>query len=212
MQSHLIKGLGLGLLLSIAVGPIIFTILKLSLRMGHKAGYAFVFGVSASDVFLAVLGNAAAELMSMLMSHRNIIALCGAALLLGMGCYSLFWGKDPAPNRKEEAILLNHRPWDLAKYTLQGFAMNTVNPGPIFFWLTACTSLAYLPLQARVVTFATALGIVLLADIGKVTLAGRLGRLLTPKTLHIIHLLSAFILIGFGLAIGIGLLLNHHTA
>jgi threonine/homoserine/homoserine lactone efflux protein len=211
MQAYIIKGLGLGFLLSVAVGPIIFTILKLSLRMGQKAGYAFVTGVSVSDVFLAVMGNAAAEILSMLMSHRYAIALCGAVLLVGMGIYSLVWGKDPAPNNREEALVLNHRRWDLAKYSLQGFLMNTVNPGPIFFWLTACTSLAYLPLRERAITFATALCFVLLADVGKVTLAGHIGRLLTPKTLHIIHLISAFILIGFGLAIGIGLLLSFQS-
>ncbi|TAD85259.1 MAG: lysine transporter LysE [Bacteroidetes bacterium] len=211
MPSFIIKGLGLGFLLSVAVGPIIFTILKVSLRMGHRAGYAFVIGVSASDVFLAVLGNVAAELMSQLMTHRNTIALIGAALLLVMGLYALIWGKDPAPNQQEEAVLLNHSKWVLAKYTLQGFIMNTVNPGPIFFWLTACTSMAYLPLRERVITFTLALGLVLLADVGKVTLAGRIGRLLTPKTLHVIHVLSALILIGFGLAIGIGLLLNQNT-
>ena len=174
--------------------------------MGHKAGYAFITGVSVSDIFLAVLGNAAAELMSQLMAHRNIIALFGAALLIAMGLYSLFFGKDPAPNKLEEDLVINHRKWDLAKYSLQGFLLNTVNPGPIFFWITACTSLSYLPLNERIATFSIALGWVLAADILKVTLAGRLRNLLTPKTLHIIHLVSACILIGFGLFIGIGLL------
>jgi threonine/homoserine/homoserine lactone efflux protein len=50
MSAPIIKGLLLGLILSISIGPVIFAILKQSLTNGHKAGYAFVAGVSLSDM------------------------------------------------------------------------------------------------------------------------------------------------------------------
>ena len=52
MQEPILKGLLLGLILSISIGPVIFAILKQSLTNGLKAGYVFVAGVSISDIIL----------------------------------------------------------------------------------------------------------------------------------------------------------------
>ena len=57
MLAPLIKGLVLGLILSISVGPVIFAIIKQSIYNGHKAGYIFVAGVSASDISLVIACN-----------------------------------------------------------------------------------------------------------------------------------------------------------
>ncbi|MGR9921928.1 LysE family transporter, partial [Escherichia coli] len=57
MYPALIKGIALGLLLSISVGPVIFAIIKQSINNGHKAGYVFVAGVSASDITLVLVCN-----------------------------------------------------------------------------------------------------------------------------------------------------------
>ena len=51
MTDALIKGITLGLLLSIEVGPILFTIIKQSINNGVRGGSAFVIGVSISDIF-----------------------------------------------------------------------------------------------------------------------------------------------------------------
>jgi threonine/homoserine/homoserine lactone efflux protein len=199
----LAKGLGLGLLLSISVGPIVFAIIKLSLKFGHKAGYAFVAGVSMSDILLVVLGNAAAELVRTAMQFENYIAGAGAALLFLMGTWSLLFRKDPVMDNSDLALEFRKR--DIARFGLQGFFMNSLNPAPIFFWLTTVTAFAYLPLDERLVLFAGCLAMVLGIDILKVLLAGKIRSLLTPTTLHRINQFSALVLIGFGLAIVIGL-------
>ena len=48
----ILKGLLLGLILSISIGPVIFAIIKQSLTNGKRSGYAFVAGVSSSDFVL----------------------------------------------------------------------------------------------------------------------------------------------------------------
>ena len=48
----ILKGLLLGLILSISIGPVIFAIIKQSLTNGKRSGYAFVAGVSSSDIIL----------------------------------------------------------------------------------------------------------------------------------------------------------------
>lgn len=208
MEFAIIKGIGLGLLLSISVGPVVFTILKLSMKFGHKAGYAYITGVSLSDVLLAVLGNVAAEMVRSLLEFRVYIAIGGALLLIGMGIYSLFFGKDPVMDNAELSPEFRKR--DLAKYSLQGFFMNMLNPAPIFFWLTTATAFAYLPLNERIVLFGTSLALVLTTDILKVKLAGRIRGWLTPGTIHKIHYVSAIILILFGLVIAGSLFFSRH--
>lgn len=199
MVAIILKGLGLGLLLSISVGPVVFTIIKLSMRSGHKAGFAFAIGVSASDVLLVLTGNLAAELLRAALKYEMTIALCGAALLFLMGIWSFFFRKDAKMDNSPLDFSVRKR--DLAKYSLQGFLLNTLNPGAIFFWVTTCTAFAYLPFKERTVLFVSCLLVVITADLLKVILSGQLRKWLTPKTLHIINRVSAIILIVFGLAI-----------
>lgn len=62
------------------------------------------------------------------------------------------------------------------------------------------------PLEYRAIVFGTCLLFVLLTDIAKVALAARLRSKLTPKILTNINRLSGLILIGFGIALGWGIL------
>lgn len=199
MIAIILKGLGLGLLLSVSVGPVLFTIVKLSMRSGHKAGFAFAAGVSASDTVLVLTGNIAAELLRTLLHYEVAIALTGASLLFLVGAWSFFFRKDPRMDHRPLDPSLRKR--DMAKYAAQGFAINSFNPGALFFWLTTCTAFAYLPLGERSLLFGSCLLVVIAVDFSKVVLSGQLRKWLTPKTLHVINRLSAIILMAFGLII-----------
>ena len=49
----ILKGIAMGLLLALSVGPVIFTIIKQSINNGRAGGFSFVIGVWISD-FLPV--------------------------------------------------------------------------------------------------------------------------------------------------------------
>ena len=93
MFHALLKGLTLGLLLSISVGPVIFSIIKQSLNNGHKGGFAFVAGVSASDIALVLVSNVFTELFSSLNTYRTEIGIGGSIFLITMGVFFLFFKK-----------------------------------------------------------------------------------------------------------------------
>ena len=57
----ILKGLAMGLLLALSVGPVIFTIIKQSINNGRGGGFSFVIGVWISDFLLVVLSNAFSE-------------------------------------------------------------------------------------------------------------------------------------------------------
>ncbi len=98
------KGITLGLLLSIAVGPVIFSILKQSINNGIKGGLAFIVGVSLSDVTLAVLSNFFTEWFSKFLERKLEIGIVGSTFLISVGIYFLFFKKVEVNDQGKQII------------------------------------------------------------------------------------------------------------
>jgi threonine/homoserine/homoserine lactone efflux protein len=205
MLEALLKGIMLGLLLNISVGPVIFSIIKQSLNNGHRGGMAFILGVSASDVALAVLSNVFTELFAGISSYRTEIGIAGSIFLMVIGVYFLFFKKVKV-NEKGQQIFTHFRKRDYIKIFLSGFFMNTLNPAIFLFWLTTSTTFINHNVQERLLIFTTCLVLVLAGDIAKVMLAGKIRNRLTPHNIHIINRINGLVLIVFGLALIWGLL------
>ena len=203
MLYALLKGLTLGLLLSIAVGPILFTIIKQSINNGTKGGLAFVAGVSISDLSLAIASNFFTELFNSLIEKKEIVGMIGSFFLIGVGIYFLFFKK--IKKNEEGQQLLKFRKRDYAKLFVTGYLMNVLNPLIIAFWLTTSTAFADHSLRQRFIIFSTALVLVLAADILKVVLANKIRKKLTVKNIQFISRLNGIVLIGFGIALLCGI-------
>ena len=89
----IIKGLAMGLLLALSVGPVIFTVINQSVNNGKAGGLSFVVGVWISDFPLIILSNAFSELVTRLMDYKLEIGTIGSAFLIGMGLYYLLLKK-----------------------------------------------------------------------------------------------------------------------
>ncbi len=211
MIEPLIKGLVLGVFLAISVGPVIFAILKQSINNGHKAGYVFVAGISASDIMLVLVCNLFSSLFTAIISHKTLIAVCGSIFLVGLGVYTLFF-KKVKTDEDNKLIQKKFRTHHFIGIFVSGFLINILNPAVFLFWFAWTAAIitdsqaAAHPLDYRVIVFTTCLLFVLLTDIAKVALASRLRSKLTPKILHIINKISGMILIGFGVALAWGIL------
>lgn len=205
MIEAFLKGITLGLLLSIAVGPVLFSIIKYSINMGHKGGMAFVFGVSASDITLAIVSNVFSELFASISSHKQAIGISGSIFLMIVGIYFLFFKKVQV-NTEGELAKVDYRKRDYLKMFLSGFFMNILNPSVFLFWLTASTTFVNHNTNERILLFLTCLAVVLSADIAKVMLAGKIRNSLTPHNIHIINRINGIVLIGFSIALIWGLL------
>jgi threonine/homoserine/homoserine lactone efflux protein len=206
MLEALLKGLTFGLLLSISVGPVIFSIIKHSLNNGHKGGMAFVLGVSASDILVVLICNVFSKLFASISSYSREIGIAGSVFLIIMGIYFLFFKKIRV-NEKGQHILEVIGAKAYVKLFLSGFLMNTLNPSVFLFWIATSTTVLQHSIEQRVVIFVTCLLLVLSADVAKVMLAGKIRNRLTPHNIHIINRINGVILIGFGIALIWGLLL-----
>ena len=205
MIEALLKGITLGLLLSISVGPIVFSILKQSLNNGHTGGMAFIIGVSASDVTMVLVSNVFTELFSTLSTHKKEIGIAGSIFLISVGVYFLFFKKLKV-NEEGQQVLVKFRKRDFARIALSGYLMNTLNPAVFLFWFTASTTFINHTLEQKLVLFIVCLAIVFSGDIAKVMLAGKIRKKLTPHNIHIINRVNGVILICFGIALIWGLL------
>lgn len=203
MNEIIIKGITLGLLLSIAVGPILFTIIKQSINNGIPGGLAFVAGVSLSDVCLAVASNFFTEVFNSVLEQREIVAISGSVFLISVGVFFLFF-KKVAINEEGKQVM-KFRKRDYARLFFTGLLMNILNPVIIAFWLATSTTFANHLLRERFFIFAIALVLVLASDIAKVLLANRIRERLTLKNILLINRLNGMILIGFGIAILCGI-------
>ena len=204
MIDALWKGITLGLLLSIAVGPILFTIIKQSINNGTKGGLAFILGVSLSDISLAVASNFFTELFNDLVERKEMVGIIGSTFLISVGVYFLFFKKVKL--NEEGKQLLKFRKRDYAKLFLTGYLMNILNPFIILFWLTTSTGFADHTIRQRFFIFSIALVMVLLSDVAKVLLANKIRQRLTTKNIHLLNRINGVILIGFGIVLLWGLL------
>ena len=201
MIEAVLKGLALGFILALSVGPIIFTIIKQSLNNGHRGGLCFVAGVWLSDIILVLLSNKFTELVAELLEYKKAIAYSGSAFLTAMGVFFVFFKKVHL-NTDAAGNTLPFRKRDIAKIFASGFLINTLNPGVILFWLGNATVLSLThTLKQRIVIFLVCLLVNMAADVGKVMMAGKLRKRLTLHNLSIINKISGTILIGFGLAL-----------
>jgi len=201
MWEAIINGITLGFILSISVGPVIFTIIKQSLDKGSTGGFSFVAGVWLSDVVLVVISNAFAELLKGLMEYKKAIGIIGSAFLIGMGVVYIFFKKVTIQAPKE-SISNRFSRIDILKIFSSGFLINTLNPNVFSFWLVTATAFtAKFNLTQRVVIFSICIGINILADVLKVVMAGKLRKKLTLHTISIINKISGTILIAFGVAL-----------
>jgi threonine/homoserine/homoserine lactone efflux protein len=200
----ILKGIAMGLLLVISVGPVVFTVIKQSINNGKAGGFSFVAGVWISDFILIVLSNLFSELVTMILDFKMQIGITGRVFLIIMGLYYIFFKKV---HIHPEEITIPLRGSEHARIALQGFLLNTLNPAVIAFWLTTATAIAVShTIRDRIIIFATALIFNITADILKVKLAGKLRKKLTIKNIRLVNKISGSILLIFGTVLLFGVL------
>lgn len=204
MVEAIAKGIALGFLLSISVGPVMFSIIKQSLNSGFRGGVAFVMGVSASDITLVLVSNVFTQFFGYLVKHKYVIGMSGSVFLISLGIFFLFFKKIKVDDSGVQVLIFRKR--DYAKLFFSGYFMNMLNPAVFIFWLTTSTTLITHSVQQRIIAFSTCLVFVLATDLLKVMMAQKIRKKLTPHNIQILSRLNGMVLMGFGLVLLWGLI------
>jgi threonine/homoserine/homoserine lactone efflux protein len=201
-----LKGFGIGLILVLSVGPVIFTIIKQSINNGYVGGFSFVAGVWLSDIVLVLFANFFSELVTQLLAFKNTIAYLGSIFLACMGIYYIFFKKVDL-NAGATLVLRTFSKSDFSRIALSGFLINTLNPSVLIFWLINATAFATIhTFWERMVIFSVCLAMNMVADILKVLMAGKIRNSLTPRHILLINKISGTILVIFGAVLMYGAL------
>lgn len=199
MIAAIVAGLGLGLFLSLSVGPVIFAIIKYSINNGFKAGISFALGVSFSDIMFVLIGNLATSFISDLEEYKRSIGVGGGFLLIGMGLYGLLFKKIKISTGDERPEMF--RTHDYLKIWLAGFLMNTLNPGVIIFWLGVCVANSATAVSHRLIMYGVCLALVLSADILKVFVSDKIRHKLTISNVVWLNRIAGVSMIIFGVVL-----------
>lgn len=218
----LIKGIFLGLTLSILVGPIIFTLIQTAIERGFRAGAMVGFGVWVSDVMyilIAYLGISYIVAITEYEGFEQILGTIGGLVLIGFGLSTLFSKPPPVPNENQSAedIIDSQLPEildfdtddgeELPGYLslwLKGFLINTLNPFTIFFWTGVAGTMVAgkgFSHQDAFIFFGGIFLTVMLTDILKIWAAKAVRHLLKPKAILNLRRVSGLALAVFGIVL-----------
>lgn len=192
-----VKGIQFGIVLAFLAGPVFFTIVQTSAERGFAKGVLVALGVSISDAFYVVVCYLG--LISLIESpgFRDQMAFVGGAILVLFGLYHLFiktrkqasTGKVPTESRTY-------------RYILKGFFINAFSPMVPILWIgyisIASIDLGLVEDSEFAVFFLSMLITVLLTDIAKAYLAGRLSTLITPERMFWMNVIVGVALAVYG--------------
>lgn len=194
----LVKGMLLGLTLSVLVGPMLFVLIQLGIEQGFRAGMMAGLGAWMSDCLFIVCIYFGLSYILKLTQWEGFslwVGLAGGFILILFGIGALVH----RPARKIKKVSFRN---SYLGFWLKGFLINTFNPFAAFFWLGVISTL---PVEARfevgavTIYFGGIIGMVILTDLLKVLLAKKVREWLKHSYILLIQRISGFALVILGL-------------
>lgn len=193
------------LLLTFSFGPAFFALINTGIRHGYKTGSLLAVGVVLSDFFVCILiiflvHYGATNFLQDEKSQRFMGIVAGIILIV----FGALHFREPV-DKKDSNIEIKAPSGQAMIF--KGFFLNLLNPAVWLLWLgnVAAVSKTLSSIINMIVYFSITLGLVLLVELGKVSAAGKLKQILTPKTMHRVNVITGTLLVIFGVV----LIYNH---
>jgi len=194
MLSYFFQGIITGLILSVAIGPVFFMLISISLTQGFKKAMVLESGIILGDLFCIIIAIWGLQAVLTKIEYRQIMTISGGIILMIFGIITWLKSKPKSKNQDD----LNIEESNLRLF-VKGFLFNISNPSVIFFWMAA-VGLAISEFDNNSYKvfpyFAGTLITVFSIDVLKAYLAFNIKRFLTPGNLIRLNQ-------GAGIAIGV---------
>ena len=197
------------LLLTFSFGPAFFALINTGIKFGYKTGSFLALGVVMSDFFLCLLVCILVHygMANLLHSEKaqTFFAIIGGIILIVFGAF--FFKKHPV--KTDDIIDIENQLPSPKLMFLKGFFLNLFNPTVWLLWLANVTAISKTldySMFKMIVFFSIVLGAVLLVELFKVKLAGKIKNYLTDKIMIIVNYITGTALMIFGLI----LIYNHY--
>jgi threonine/homoserine/homoserine lactone efflux protein len=192
------NGFKFGIVLTLLIGPVFFTIIQTSIERGFWNGALVALGVSLSDtLYVAICYFGLFQFLND-QKFRTYMAYLGGAILILFGLYHLI-----VKSRKALAsTVMAANETNSFKYLVKGFVINGISPMVLIFWIGtlsfATLDFSYARGLEMFVFFGALLCTVLATDLLKAFLADRLRMLITSRFLMVMNALVGICLVIFG--------------
>jgi threonine/homoserine/homoserine lactone efflux protein len=198
MQSPILEGIGMGLLLSLMVGPVFFTLITASMEQGFRYAFILALGILVSDlIYVAITFFGVSYLTESPIIEKGL-GYVGGGILVGFGIS--FWRKKQTARPNSGGI-----PFPKAKKRTafaKGFGINGINPFVMLFWISIASMITLKTTwnNSDVISYYFGLLITVFGtDLLKAFIAGKLSHLMTPKLRMILNRGVGVLVCYFGL-------------
>ena len=203
MFELILKGVVIGLILSIMLGPAFFVLLETSIRKGIKSALAFDAGVLVSDVVYIIIAYFFLKEVSQLADGDNnsLLKAVGGFLFIAFGYFTFRKKiKETRLDLLETKGLYSRDYWMLF---IKGLILNFANPLVVFYWFSVMTAGKGETLEDftgwNMVIY---LGVILLTffsiDVLKIIGAKKLRPFITTRVLRSLNHITGSVLMAFG--------------
>lgn len=196
-MEHLLKGVAIGFLMAVPVGPINLLCLRRTLAEGRRVGFVSGLGAAAADTaYGAIAAVGLTTVTSFLVNHRPSLELFGGMFLILLGLHTMRTRTQP---RSQAAAVHVRRLWDAFVSTL---VYTLANPMLIIVFTGVFASLGLGWQPGRTLDALELVGGVFLGSslwwLTLTMLAGTLGRRLDDGALRWINLIAGGVIVAFG--------------
>ena len=189
-----------GFFLSFMIGPVFFMLIQTSVLKGARAAIVFNVGVILGDVvFIVIAYLGSRSLLEQIKDDPRLFFIGGLILII----YGLITYFDKSNKKEAEAAPLIDIPVsnNYIKLLFKGFFLNFINIGVLGFWLGLIVVIGpTLDMNPTHIFwyFATIIISYFITDLGKILLAKKLKKKLTPLVIYKIKKTMGIMLIIFG--------------
>ncbi|MCB0429356.1 MAG: LysE family transporter [Flavobacteriales bacterium] len=194
-----IKGIGLGLVLSVMVGPVFFALIETSIKKGLLSALFFDLGIISCDAFLMFVAYKSTTSFDISPEALTYMKYIGGIVLILMGGFKMFRRTAISEETKTIAVETEH----FYQSYLKGFFLNILNPAVLLYW-TGVVVFAIGTYKGRKDTsvfFLSILATLFSTDMTKAYLAKFLRGILTPLLIERISRIVGGVFVIFGVAL-----------
>ncbi|MEN9345640.1 MAG: hypothetical protein RLZZ60_1109 [Bacteroidota bacterium] len=195
-----LEGLLTGLVLSLMLGTVFFSLIRNSIAFGHRSGAFIALGVILCDVIFISLAIASSSFAKLLSTYQNEVSIIGGGILTLMGIV-MFLNAQP----KDTEGKLFKKQHHMTLYLIgNGFILNAVNPVNFFSWLSISSVLRikmHYNNHDLILYFTACLISIFIVELGIAYSASKLKRIMRAKTVKHINQIAAavFVIVGIKL-------------